>query len=1380
MSKKQNKTTSIILLLVMVVVFVGIVGNSDVYAGTGINQTQDEILSKINDLNSKLGGTYFNVGHSASSCYGETGGHSCNNCYSPYIFSQGWFVDIFGDVDYRNLPTTSGGVGPDGSSCYGFANFAEWYIFKTSNSDKVEVRTIGTYTFNSQLCNYAVVGDVLRLHSGNPSSGHSVIYIDSDSTGINVLDCNWRYGGQKNCIVQKHHINYAGYGDRVTICRASSIETGYTGGGGLSGFTRNMSVGSSGSDVLWVQQCLNAVQGAGLVEDGVFGNATKSAVIAFQSAYGLEADGIVGIQTYGKMQEVWEQVKTQVETKKHNPQGNLDEVYSTQPGMLYVKGWAFDSDNSNGQLDIDVYVGGPVGSVNAERFRITTDVERSDINSVYGIGGNHGFSTYISTTKTGTVDVYAYALNTGDGNENTLIGHFLTEISKSDLTSFYFNWDFVHVTIGSKRSLRKGLVIRPKDSKAQIEWISKDNSIATVSSEGIVTGKSVGDTYVTAKCEGFETSLHIFVDKLVVNVEETNSLYPGCVHLKGWVYNGIEGNGDVMLNVAVGDSNEEWVYDIGILYERDDLFQKYGVKGKIGFDTYIPTSKTGRQYVSLYAKTPDEEYTNCYCTVQVEIAEKYEPQVPSSLKPVSVLSRFEMYDFSTSWEEAEKFAEKKGGHLATVSSLTDLTVLYRLLRKSEGMKSYYYLGGSDRDSEGYYTWVNGESRTYIAKYWASNVGQPDNMKDFCSTGESIMCLNKNDLDNFGWYDISEIEYLRETTGFIVEYEIEGQLGKRICGALFPDDNFREFISSNVDKDKNGWLSDQELKIQILSCANKNISDLTGVELFVDLRELDCYGNSLTSLDLTSNPALETIYCFKNQLTSLNVNGCSELKILNCRNNQLKSLDVSQNTNLKDLCASDNRIEGINLESNTKLTSLWIDNNRLVDLDLSKCTDLYSISCVNNQLKSLDFSNNNKASDVSCGYNRLTSLKLGNNSKLDTLICYCNSLVSLDLSGCTGLRVVKCQNNKLTSLKTQYNTRLAELYCGYNELSSLDLSKNTDLQILVCYSNRLTELNLNTNSKLTMLNCANNLLKNLAVKDKANLTSLSCYGNKIALLPLNDSLMSIYTKGESDTGSFSYSENGVQKVIYYSRYKYNASGSNRNLEIDTFTKVGEMLIGWQDIGGDKYYYGTDGIVLVGFQSIDGKMYYFGIDGVMQLGWLNIKEKWYYMNTDGTMTIGWKKLGGKWYYFGAQGVMRTGWQKISKKWYYFNASGAMLTGWQKISKKWYYFNASGAMLTGWQQIRKKWYLFDKSGTMLTGWKTSGNKTYYFKKDGSMASDEWWGGYYLNKDGSWTYKPKASWKKDSKGWYFIDTKGWYAKNTTITIDGKKYSFDTKGYLK
>jgi peptidoglycan hydrolase-like protein with peptidoglycan-binding domain len=54
---------------------------------------------------------------------------------------------------------------------------------------------------------------------------------------------------------------------------------------------------SSRDYILWVQQSLNRIAGAGLDEDGISGALTRAAIQAFQRSKGLTADGIVGPNT---------------------------------------------------------------------------------------------------------------------------------------------------------------------------------------------------------------------------------------------------------------------------------------------------------------------------------------------------------------------------------------------------------------------------------------------------------------------------------------------------------------------------------------------------------------------------------------------------------------------------------------------------------------------------------------------------------------------------------------------------------------------------------------------------------------------------------------------------------------------------------------------------------------------------------------------------------------------------------------------------------------------------------------------------------------------------------------------------------------------------
>ena len=75
---------------------------------------------------------------------------------------------------------------------------------------------------------------------------------------------------------------------------------------------------------------------------------------------------------------------------------------------------------------------------------------------------------------------------------------------------------------------------------------------------------------------------------------------------------------------------------------------------------------------------------------------------------------------------------------------------------------------------------------------------------------------------------------------------------------------------------------------------------------------NCRNNLLTTLDVSGNPALTTLYCYTNDLTSLDVSQNKALTTLICFSNDLTSLDVSQNKELNFLNCSDNKISGDNM------------------------------------------------------------------------------------------------------------------------------------------------------------------------------------------------------------------------------------------------------------------------------------------------------------------------------------------------------------------------------------------------------------------------------------------------------------------------------------
>jgi hypothetical protein len=89
-------------------------------------------------------------------------------------------------------------------------------------------------------------------------------------------------------------------------------------------------------------------------------------------------------------------------------------------------------------------------------------------------------------------------------------------------------------------------------------------------------------------------------------------------------------------------------------------------------------------------------------------------------------------------------------------------------------------------------------------------------------------------------------------------------------------------------------------------------------------------NRLTSLDLSNNTALQTLYCYGIGLTSLDISKNTALTYLQCSNNQLMSLDVSKNTALKDLQCLDNQLTTLDVSNNTALTYLRCENNYMAN------------------------------------------------------------------------------------------------------------------------------------------------------------------------------------------------------------------------------------------------------------------------------------------------------------------------------------------------------------------------------------------------------------------------------------------------------------------
>lgn len=206
-------------------------------------------------------------------------------------------------------------------------------------------------------------------------------------------------------------------------------------------------------------------------------------------------------------------------------------------------------------------------------------------------------------------------------------------------------------------------------------------------------------------------------------------------------------------------------------------------------------------------------------------------------------------------------------------------------------------------------------------------------------------------------------------------------GIPIDPAHFPDANFLKYVEKIIDTDHSGTLSQEERNATVIYVLGMGIKDLTGIEFFPELENLDCSENQLTQLDVSKNPKLKRLVCYENKLTSLDVSGNTSLTELHCYTNQLTSLNLGENANLDILNCVVNRLTSLDLSGNANLTRLACSSNLLTSLDVSNNPTLILLDCERNLLTSLNVSKNTELDTLDCSGNK-RSLELSDSGRFD--------------------------------------------------------------------------------------------------------------------------------------------------------------------------------------------------------------------------------------------------------------------------------------------------------------------------------------------------------------------------------------------------------------
>lgn len=357
--------------------------------------------------------------------------------------------------------------------------------------------------------------------------------------------------------------------------------------------------------------------------------------------------------------------------------------------------------------------------------------------------------------------------------------------------------------------------------------------------------------------------------------------------------------------------------------------------------------------------------------------------------------------------------------------------------------------------------------------------------------------------------------LRQIDPFYAEYNnIQLRLNQYVNSKTFPDQQFHDYIISNICKPDPNGLSTSKLTAEVIenvysiNTGNGTIKNLKGIGLFPNLTTLDCSHNQITSLDLSKNTKLVKLHCQDNKLTSLKVNSNS-LNEIYCYGNNISG------SNMDALISSlPTRSNGTFWVKNASYVTTGIDNEMTCKQVSNAIKKGWVPKCEGTGADYL-------GSDFVCRINSAnfedyqfqiyvrTYFDLDNNDMLDqseianvTTMGVSNknfwSLKGIEYF--TSLRKLVCDGNKLTSLDLRSNKSLTELRCQNNQLNSLNVSGLKNLQTLLCSGNKLTSLDLSTCTNLALLYCENNQLSSLKMQGgstKLSYVEVYCFGNKLS-------------------------------------------------------------------------------------------------------------------------------------------------------------------------------------------------------------------------------------------------------------------------------------------
>ena len=278
---------------------------------------------------------------------------------------------------------------------------------------------------------------------------------------------------------------------------------------------------------------------------------------------------------------------------------------------------------------------------------------------------------------------------------------------------------------------------------------------------------------------------------------------------------------------------------------------------------------------------------------------------------------------------------------------------------------------------------------------------------------------------------------------------------------FSDNNMYNAMKSQLkdryvrvdDNNKSITMTEEAIdNIKTLYISKMNITDLSGIENFINLEILDIQGNNITSIEKVPGE----------HLLSLSVSKIEDIKDINLieNYNNLYSIEVDGST-LEEIPESmkkiSNRLLAIEWTNGALKTVSWVkdfQNLRTLRLENNKISSLENLSTLKS-LSTLDLSGNN-IENID---------EIGKCTELGTLELNDNNITSLDGISKLALITLYAANNKITDISTLNLGRLSLLDVSNNCISNFDNIKDVAVDRNYKISGQLIKFDIDSGDKV---------------------------------------------------------------------------------------------------------------------------------------------------------------------------------------------------------------------------------------------------------------------------------------------------------------------------